>query len=538
MTTAQNAQLSEFHECLDAPELTQQATLARILRQNARTAFGEAYAFGDIATEREFRDRVPIHSYEELRPYIEREIATGRAELCAHSPMIYARTSGTTGKPKLVPFCAETLEAFRRIQSISTHIHEQTAPGIYSGKVLAIVSPMVEGSLSNGRPVGAMSGVLKNSLPQAIVARSVLDDTALAALALDAEQRFRLIAAIAVCEADITCLASANPSTLLRLAEVIGANFARILALAATGDAAELGLPDSPELSRMIAAHCSPSAERLAELRGSGTSFETLWPRLRGAMTWTSGNCGVLLPKLAKLLSPAIPILEMGYLASEFLGTVIAEPHSNTGAPTIADNFFEFIEPAAWDAGSRDTLLLHELTHGRHYYIIATTPDGLYRYFINDIVEVTGRLRDTATIGFVQKGKGVTSLTGEKLYEGHVIEAVRATSALLGLELDAFIMVADRAAFSYTLYIETKFTPDLARIALALDDALAATNIEYAAKVRSRRLPIAAVKQVQAGTFDAARRAAIFAGQRAGQFKTISLQYADELAFSFKEHTC
>ena len=52
--------------------------------------------------------------------------------------------------------------------------------------------------------------------------------------------------------------------------------------------------------------------------------------------------------------------------------------------------------------------------------------NGLYRYFINDLIEVTGWFQKTPTIRFVQKGKGVTNVTGEKLYEFHVIEAVKA----------------------------------------------------------------------------------------------------------------
>ena len=44
---------------------------------------------------------------------------------------------------------------------------------------------------------------------------------------------------------------------------------------------------------------------------------------------------------------------------------------------------------------------------------------------MNDIVRVTGRLHATPLLAFVQKGKGVTSLTGEKLYESQVLEAVR-----------------------------------------------------------------------------------------------------------------
>ena len=65
---------------------------------------------------------------------------------------------------------------------------------------------------------------------------------------------------------------------------------------------------------------------------------------------------------------------------------------------------------------------------GRRYYVLFTTAAGLYRYFMNDLVEVTGFFHRTPLLRFVQKGKGVTSLTGEKLYEAQAIEAVQDVS--------------------------------------------------------------------------------------------------------------
>ena len=58
-----------------------------------------------------------------------------------------------------------------------------------------------------------------------------------------------------------------------------------------------------------------------------------------------------------------------------------------------------------------------ELRKGVDYYVIVTTAAGLYRYFINDLVQVTGFLHATPLFRFMQKGKGVTNITGEKLYE-------------------------------------------------------------------------------------------------------------------------
>ena len=59
---------------------------------------------------------------------------------------------------------------------------------------------------------------------------------------------------------------------------------------------------------------------------------------------------------------------------------------------------------------------------GRRYFVFVTTGSGLYRYDMNDIVEVVGLHERTPLIRFIQKGKGVVSFTGEKLYETQVID--------------------------------------------------------------------------------------------------------------------
>ena len=88
------------------------------------------------------------------------------------------------------------------------------------------------------------------------------------------------------------------------------------------------------------------------------------------------------------------------------------------------ENFFEFVEKSLWEAGEPVFLSLDEIEEGEQYYVFTTTQGGLYRYDIDDIIEVTGRFNETPTIRFVQKGKGITNLTGEKLYESQLIQAI------------------------------------------------------------------------------------------------------------------
>jgi len=539
MLSVKHGPFRSFLKKLDSPRLTQKTALAAIINRNRSTVFGKAYDLQTIHSELEFRSRIPIHTYEDLRPCIEKQIQSDITELNPVPPSLYMKTSGTTGMPKYIPLCDDSLAAYRRIQNLSTYIQHQVAPGIFRGKLLTLVSPRIEGWLPNGTPYGSMSGVVRHSLPDIILSKSLLPEEALQDL--NYEDRYRLVAAISACAPDISCLASANPSTLIRLSEIINANFDGIFSLASTGSFDLLGVSLSEPHRATVKALCTPSTSRLAALQllgGKDIRFSDLWPQLRGVVTWTSGNCSLRIPKLRQQLSSAVRIIDMGYLASEFWGTITVDQETNFGVPTLADNFFEFIEPEVWESGGRETLLLHELKVDQQYYLIITTPNGLYRYFINDLIEVADRYRKTPTLRFLQKGKGVTNLTGEKLYEGQVIQAVQATAMRVGVELDSFIMLAHRKSLSYTLYIETEFSPDPTQFAILLDDALGNVNVEYTAKLKSGRLQTPSVKNVPLGTFATFRRAAISAGQREAQLKDVRLQYADEIAFPFEEHVC
>jgi GH3 auxin-responsive promoter len=228
-------------------------------------------------------------------------------------------------------------------------------------------------------------------------------------------------------------------------------------------------------------------------------------------------------------------MVDLGYLASEFRGSITVDVSTSAAVPTLRENFFEFVEKERWEHGDPEFRLLDELEIGREYYIFVTTTSGLYRYFINDIVRVTGRFHATPTIAFVQKGKGVTSITGEKLYESQVLEAVHAAEAELGGFSRFFVMLADVEGARYRLLLECggQFQPDAARLAARIDALLSERNIEYRGKRASGRLAPLELRSLGEGFGDAYRGWCVRNGQRDGQFKTIALQYATDFRFDY-----
>jgi hypothetical protein len=228
-------------------------------------------------------------------------------------------------------------------------------------------------------------------------------------------------------------------------------------------------------------------------------------------------------------------VFDVGYLASELRGTITVDSVNQDGLPTLRENFFEFAERGEWEDGVRNFVDLADLRDNAEYYLFVTTPSGLYRYDMNDIVRVTGRLANTPLIRFVQKGRGVTSITGEKLYESQVLAAMEETEGATGLRPRFWQAVADEEDARYDLYVEAEGEADTAVFAGLLDGALRERNMEYAAKRASGRLRPLRVHRLRPGTAEAYKAHYLAAGQREGQFKPAVLQYRKNLTFAIRD---
>ncbi len=512
-----------------APLDVQGALLRRILAENAGTEFGQRHGFRRIASLAEYRRAVPLQTYEDLRPLIERQEATGEQCLTAEQPVYYNRTSGTGGAPKNIPVTATSLRRLKNDQRLSAYIWS-LGSRVLEGSTFAISGPAVEGRMAGGSPFGSASGLLYRSQSRLVRSRCVLPPE-LSDIE-DYDARYLLMAIGGLAEPRVTLMATANPSTFLRLLSVVDRNLDTILEAIATGRppddlgcTAELGKAPEPRPRR---------ARELAELAAAGPlGYADIWPELRGVMTWTGGSCGVALGGLSELLPGGARIIELGYAASEFRGTINVDVRGNVCLPVLSIVFFEFARRAEWEAGTADMCGLEELEEGCEYYVFATTPDGLYRYDINDIVRVTGRVHETPTLEFVQKGAGVTNITGEKLTEGQVLDAVRSALPARGVRPDFFIMIAHEETAGYTLFVEAAGRLGAADLADAVDEHLCKSNIEYGGKRHSRRLAPLDLRRLRSGTGDRYRASCVASGQRDAQFKYLHLQYARECRFDF-----
>jgi hypothetical protein len=535
LNLTQSRRLRRFVEGAKRPRDVQLALLRSIMAKNANTVFGRNNGFSQIADAAGYRQAMPVQTYEDLRPLIERQELTGEPCLTMERPVYYHRTSGTVGAPKNIPVTASGLRRMKRDQQMGAYVWSRDS-AILQGKGFAVSGQAVEGRMGGGTAFGSASGLLYQSQSKLVRARYVLSPE-IADIG-DYETRYLVMVIYGLAEGDVTGMATANPSTFLRLLSVADKHADTILKAIATGR-----MPEADSLPETVKHGLKANPIRAGylsdRLEAAGRfTFIDIWPDLKGVVTWTGGSCGTALNGLSGLLPADIPIIELGYLASEFRGTLNIDARNNECLPTFFQTYFEFAERDAWESGDSEFLGLHELDQGGEYYIFVTTPEGLYRYDMNDIVRVTGSVHETPTLDFVQKGKGTTSITGEKLTESQALDAVPGALSKRRVHHRFFILIADEDAAGYTLFVEAddheaNSEADAGAIACDVESRLCDLNVEYEAKLKSGRLIPLQVRWLRRGTGDQYRTVCVESGQRDTQFKYLHLQYASECRLDF-----
>src|SRR5688572_15257536 len=341
------------------PQDAQARALAGVLRACSGTDIGRRHELSSVEGIDAFRASVPISDYEVLRVPVLRQIASARPVVSPTRPLMYARTSGTTGAPKYVPVTAAVLSQLKCAQRIMAYVQHAELDA-FRGKVLGIGGPRCEERLPDGTPAGAVTGLIYETMPRALRAKYVVPAPVFAIE--DYELKYALLARLALRAGDISAIATANPSTILRLLDVTRDSLRAILAEMESGEAPLLGAL-SPELTRALRPLATPNPARAAALRPllqrrPGVTLAELWRELRAVVTWLGGGCAHAAEAVRLQLPPDARMIDAGYVASEMRGTVVVDAERGLALPLLEDVFFEFVPVEAWNRGDRNTLLL------------------------------------------------------------------------------------------------------------------------------------------------------------------------------------
>ncbi len=525
-----------------APAQAQDRLLREILGKNADTEFGRRHGFAGITTFRQFQQRVPISSYEDLEPYITAAMHGQPNQLTRDPPVLFTTTSGTTGARKYIPMTGDGKRAKSRLTWLWLCGLYRDHPGIVGGRILSVVSPEVESHAPNGVPCGAESGHAYRTMPSPV--RSMYTAPYAVFAIEDYEAKYYTLLRLAAGQ-DISLIATVNPSTIVLLADRLARHTEPIIRDVGDGSlspevAVPQGLRDSlhlrpdPQRARRL--------ERAAEAGDGQLRPGLAWPKLAAVGCWKGGTVGAYLAKFDTLFPQGPPVRDLGYYATELRGTVPLSDQGDAGVIAVGTNVLEF-HPAGEDRApeGRELLPIERLEVGQRYFVYVTNASGLYRYDMNDIVEVAGHYRQTPLIRFIQKGKGVVSFTGEKLYEVQVIAAVDQALAELRGRYHFIAAVAELVdGTTPRLLFLIEFDDEIAEhdssaLVDRLDAALGDQNEEYQTKRKSLRYAPPVIRVIRSGEYDRYRRRMVETGQRAdGQFKVLRLTSDTSFATEFQ----
>ena len=514
-----------FEEATRNATAAQHKKLMSIVKANRDTVYGREHGFGSINSIADYQRNVPINDYDTLSPYVDRMAAGEPGILTAESPVMFAQTSGTTGKQKLIPVNSTSLAEYNHAVQTHTWRALEDHPEAGVGQFMVTSSKDVEGRTSAGIPYGAMSGYVVKRQPALVRSRFALPYEVGTITQVELKYYMTLRMALT---SDVSALSSLNPSTILLLCQKLQQYSEELIRDVRNGTANALGpLPDW--LEKAVAPKLSPNPRRADELasllRSSGELRPTeIWPNLAIVLCWKGGTMPLYFRQLQRWF-PGLPIRDRGYMASEGCGSIPLTDAGSAGALAITTSFYEFIPVDERENENPRVLTCGELQPNREYYILFTTSGGLYRYDINDVIRVADFYRDVPLIEFVRKGRGMTSLTGEKLAEQQVTLAMMNTLDSLGAE-DTIRHFAAVPVFGspprYAFFLElTKDLSDghLQAMARRLDEALFRENVEYETKRDSLRLGPPLLRVVAPGTFEAYRQERVSKGAPEAQVK-------------------
>jgi hypothetical protein len=528
-------QWTGWHALTAKPQEIQNHLLFDLIKRNRATRFGRDHHFEAIRSLSDYRAQVSVGDYERLRPYIEHAQNGEAHALTAEPVLMFTLTSGSTGQPKLIPITQTTRRNHRQLTRLWYYRAFVDHPDLFSGKLLGVVSPVIEGRTAGGIPFGAASGLIYQSSPSWI--QNAYATPYEIAEVKDFEAKYYLIMRLAL-EHDITFFGTPNPSTILKLVETVNRNKQEMIQDICDGTiAAWCNLQPKMRAALESRLRKNPARARRLEslIKNDGTLRpREYWPRLQLIGCWKGGTVGVRLKEFARWFGKTTPVRDLGYMASEAQMTLPISDSGSAGILAIDENFYEFIPESEIDSPAPTILTCAELEAGASYYLVLTTAAGLYRYDINDVVRVAGFYNQTPLIEFVRKGRDVTNITGEKLHVNQVIQAMAQAQNAAGMAVQHFRACADAEESLYSFFVELDGAMPaqerLMQLLQELDASLRALNVEYAQKRESRRLAAPVLCVMKSGWFQRKANAALEPGTRDVQLKAQLLSATPEEA--------
>jgi len=445
------------------PHDVQEEWFKKLLHAGKETEFGKKYDFSSIRTYDQFSSRVPINSYESLKPYIDR-LRQGEQNLLWPSDIKwFAKSSGTTaGKSKYIPVSKHALEEchFKGGKDmLSIYINNHPNSLIFDGRSIGMGGSHNISAVNNEEYYdGDLSAILIENLP--FWAQILRTPNREIALMDEWESKIEKMAWSTMDE-NVTSLSGVPSWTLLLVKKILDI---------------------------------------------SGKQYiKEVWPNLEAFI-----HGGVKLDpyrdQFKELVGPSGINYQETYNASEgFFGI-----QDRTDSPELLlmldyGIFYEFIPMTEIDQEHPQVISLGNVRVGVNYALLITTNAGLWRYKIGDTIEFT----NTNPYRFMITGrtKYFINLAGEEIIldnaERALLIACKKTNAIVDEYMAGPADIADGDEAKHEWLFEFIKAPhDLAVFGDALDNALKSLNSDYEAKrYRNLILQPPLIHSLPKGTF-------------------------------------
>lgn len=488
-------QVAAFEAATQRPREVQDDLLRRILRFHADTDFGRDHGFRSIHSIADLRTRLPVSRYEYFEPYLERVRRGDLRALLADSKIhMLALTSGTTAARKYIPVTPQYLADYRRGWNIWGIRVYRDHPDVKLRPILQVSGDWEEFRTEAGIPCGSVTG-LTASMQKRLIRRIYCTPVSVGRVK-DALAKYYLTLRLSV-HRPVGMIIAANPSTLVNLARIGDQEKETLIRDFHDGTlSSRFQVPADvrENLKGRIKKKQKRKARELEEIiRRTGTLYpKDYWPSYTVLGNWTGGSVGAYLRYYPKYYGNRT-VRDVGLIASEGRMTIPLADGTSSGILDITSHYFEFIPEDEIDSPNPIVLSAHEVEEGQRYFIVPTTAFGLYRYHISDLVRVSGFHNQTPLIEFLSKGSHFANITGEKLSEYHVTQAMGQVLQETGIALNTYSLAPcwDENLPYYGLFVEEGdfvYAEQARLFAEALDIRLGELNVEYASKRESLRL--------------------------------------------------
>jgi len=453
--------LGQIEHWINDPVAVQREVLQHLVTSAQYTEFGRKHDFSKLFSIREFKKAVPIHEYDDLKPYIQR-IMDGEENILWNTPINwFAKSSGTTSdKSKFIPVSDESLQDghYKGAKDVLTmYYHFNPDSDLLTGKGLVIGGSHMIHQVNENVHYGDLSAVLLQNSP--FWGHWIRTPELSIALLDEWEDKIEKLAMGTIHE-NVTSISGVPTWTMVLI-------------------------------------------KRILEITGKSTLRE-VWPSLElyihGGVSFTPYR-----ESFRKLIGKDIHYLDL-YNASE--GFFAAQPTpGEEGMLLFFDHgiFMEFMPVEEYGKDSPETIGLQDVELGKNYALVINTNGGLWRYLLGDTIQFTSLLPYRIRVS--GRLKHYINAFGEEVIVDNSDKAVAVASQKTGAVVNDYtagpVYFSTEGNGAHEWLVEFENEPaDLNVFAAELDQALKDINSDYEAKRhKSIALRMPMVRSLPKGLF-------------------------------------